>query len=104
MEEFDYIIIGGGPSGLTIANRISELPNITVAVIEAGGDAGNDPNVLNINGYTKSFGASIDWQYQSSPQEYASGKIVSYHSGKALGGTTTINGGIYFCKNMTGFC
>ncbi len=43
MTEFDYIIIGGRPSGLTIANRLSELPNITIAVIEVGGESAMPP-------------------------------------------------------------
>lgn len=99
--EFDYLIIGGGTCGLTIANRLSELPNITVAVIEAGGDVRNNPNVTGIENFTTAVGTPIDWQYQSTNQTYADRRTVPYTSGKALGGTSTINGEYPF-QNASG--
>jgi len=89
---FDYIIIGGGTAGLTVANRLTELSNITVAVIEAGGEVYNNTNVTNVNGFTTALGTPIDWQYESMNQTYAGGRQIEYHSGKALGGCSTING------------
>jgi choline dehydrogenase-like flavoprotein len=94
IDEFDFIIIGGGTAGLTVANRLSELPNITVAIIEAGDSVFNNPLVTNPNDFTVPLGTSIDWQYQSTSQSFAAGQQIEYHSGKALGGTSTINGTI----------
>ena len=37
MEDFDYIIVGSGSSGSVIANRLSEINNINICVLEAGG-------------------------------------------------------------------
>lgn len=91
-ETYDFIIIGGGTAGLTVANRLSELPHITVAVIEAGDQVFNNPNVTDVNGFTLAAGTQIDWQYTSTNQSHALGQTIAYHSGKALGGTSTING------------
>jgi choline dehydrogenase-like flavoprotein len=90
--EFDYVIVGGGTSGLAVANRLSEIASITVAVIEAGDSVANNPDVTNVDGFTLAFNKSIDWQYESTRQTSANGRILLYHAGKALGGTSTING------------
>ena len=91
-DKYDFIIIGGGTAGLTIANRLTELPHITVAVIEAGDKVLNNPNVTGTDKFTAALGTSIDWQYESTNQTYAAGQTVSCPAGKALGGTSTING------------
>jgi choline dehydrogenase-like flavoprotein len=90
--DYDYIIVGGGPCGLTVANRLSEIPGITVAVIEAGGSVINNENVTNVDDFTVAYGTPLDWQYESTSQIYAAGQKIEYHSGKALGGSSTING------------
>lgn len=48
-KTFDYIVVGGGLTGLTVANRLSELAEKRVLVIEAGNDDRKDPNVYDIN-------------------------------------------------------
>ena len=94
-ELFDYIIVGGGTCGLVLANRLSENPDISVAVIEAGESVLHSSNVTQIENYFASLGTSIDWQYESVPQQYTNSRTLVYDSGKALGGTSTINGATY---------
>ncbi|KAG0157766.1 hypothetical protein PDIDSM_4951 [Penicillium digitatum] len=92
---YDYIIVGGGTSGLVVANRLSEQKDTTVLVIEAGGSVYNNPNVTDTLGYGKAFGTDIDWAYGTTAQEYAGGFSQIVRAGKALGGTSTINGMAY---------
>ena len=92
---YDYIVVGGGTSGLVVANRLSEDNSTNVLVIEAGGSVYNNPNVTNTAGYGNAFGTEIDWAYQTVDQEYAGNQPQTIRAGKALGGTSTINGMAY---------
>lgn len=72
---YDYIVCGGGTSGLTVATRLTENKNVTVLVVEAGGHDNND-----------------DWKYPSGPEVYGAGTFQELPAGKVLGGSSAING------------
>ena len=57
----NYIIIGGGTSGLVVANRLSEDPNIQVLVLESGEDLSADPRVNVPAFFTTLTGSDADW-------------------------------------------
>jgi glycine/D-amino acid oxidase-like deaminating enzyme len=95
LAAYDFVIVGGGTSGLVIANRLSERKDFTVAVIEAGESVLNNFNVSTPYGYGKAFDTPIDWAYQTEEQKYAGGKKQTMRAGKAIGGTSTINGTFY---------
>ncbi|CED83784.1 glucose oxidase [Phaffia rhodozyma] len=87
-KEFDYIVIGGGLAGLTVANRLSEDANVTVLVIEAGRDDRTDGRVYNIANYGQFYGTDLDWSWKTT-----AGKAIG--GGKTLGGSSSINGAHY---------
>lgn len=89
---YDYIVVGGGTSGLVVANRLSEDFNVSVAVIEAGDIELDNTNITSTSKYGKAFGTAIDWQYESAPQVYAGNARQVLRAAKALGGTSDING------------
>ena len=99
---YDYIVVGGGTSGLVVANRLSEDYGVSVAVIEAGDSELSNTNVSDVTAYGKAFGTAIDWQYESVAQEYAGNTSQVLRAGKAVGGTSTFNGNFYiqslFCS------
>ncbi|PBK84748.1 alcohol oxidase [Armillaria gallica] len=95
----DVVIVGGGTAGLVLASRLSESKKLQVGVIEGGYDRTNDPlidvpNAANALGYQGAvFGNSTyDWEYTSVPQRGLGGRVLSYPSGKVLGGSSAING------------
>ncbi|TGJ81798.1 hypothetical protein E0Z10_g6978 [Xylaria hypoxylon] len=81
--------------GLVLANRLSADPKIRVAVIEPGEDVRDNVNVTDPALFTVPFGTSIDWQYSTTPQPAAGNRTIPWHAGKAIGGTSTINGMTY---------
>ncbi|KAI0898601.1 putative GMC oxidoreductase [Annulohypoxylon nitens] len=88
----DYIIIGGGTSGLVVAHRLSENPDVQVLVLEAGKDLSADPRVNIPALWTPLMGSEADWQYKSVPQSGLGGRSIRNPQGKALGGSSAING------------
>ena len=79
---FDYVIVGGGPGGLVTANRLTEDPNVHVAVIEAGSWPEDlTGNLTEVPGYNGAFDlkaanstrSGIDWGFGTTPQ------TVSFH-------------------------
>jgi hypothetical protein len=65
---------------------------VSVAIIEAGDSVFNNVNVTSAGSHGKAFGTDIDWAYQSSPQAHAANDTQTLRAGKALGGTSTIDG------------
>jgi choline dehydrogenase-like flavoprotein len=100
-SRYDFVIVGGGTSGLVVANRLSEMKGYTVAVIEAGDSVFGNANVTDVTGYGRSFGTKIDWAYLTENQIYAGGKKQIMRAGKAIGGTSTINGEL--CPYVYGY-
>lgn len=90
---WDYIFVGGGLSASVVSSRLHHLdPALKILVIEAGGNANNDPSVVYPNS-TNLIGGEYDWKYQTIPQVNLDNRQVDLPCGKALGGGTVINSG-----------
>ncbi|KAJ7793141.1 alcohol oxidase [Mycena olivaceomarginata] len=91
-SDFDYVVIGGGTSGLVVATRLVEDPAIRVCVLEAGEDVTTKPdNMVPGFGFKNIGKPDVDWGFKSPPQPNAEGRSLSLPRGKAIGGTSMIN-------------
>ncbi|OGE51772.1 hypothetical protein PENARI_c012G12336 [Penicillium arizonense] len=89
----DYIIAGGGLTGLTIATKLTEDPNVKVLVIENGFYESTDGAITeDLNAYGDIFGTNVDHAYEIVPQA-TNNRTENIRSGNGLGGSTLINGG-----------
>ena len=94
-ETFDYVIVGAGSAGCVLANRLSEDPSVTVALLEAGGRDTN-PWIHVPAGYFRNVtNPKITWQYGSGPEPELGGRVVGWPRGRVLGGSSAINGLLY---------
>lgn len=93
--EFDYVIVGAGAAGCVLAARLSENPNMRVAVIEAGGL--DKALLLKIPGANVVTGTSpaYNWSYESEPVQALGGRKLYWAQGRVVGGSSSINGMMY---------
>ncbi len=96
-KKYDYIIVGGGSAGSALANRLSEDPNKTVLVLEAGRmDSWWDVYIHMPAALTFPIGNKhYDWMYSSEPEPHMNNRRVTAGRGKVIGGSSSINGMIF---------
>jgi choline dehydrogenase len=87
--EYDFVIVGAGSAGSTLANRLTEAEDASVLLLEAGDDALPDNVAVPYLWYTL-FGSSIDWGYLSVPQDGLDGRPTYEPRGKAPGGSSNL--------------
>lgn len=91
-KTFDYIVCGGGLTGLVVASRLSEDPEISVLVIENGNDDHEDPRVNDVRTYGAAFESELDFNLTSTPVPWQNDNGLLLVAGRTLGGSGSING------------
>ena len=95
--EFDYVIVGGGSAGCVLANRLSENPDNSVCLIEAGGD-GRDMMIRVPVGaavFLRGLFGINNWAFETVPQKGLNGRKGFQPRGRTLGGSSAINAMLY---------
>jgi len=94
-KAWDYVIIGAGSAGATLAGRLSQDPDRRVLLVEAGG--GDHSPLIRIPGMIESLlgVTSLNWSYQGQPDATLNGRSLTWAAGRALGGSSSINGMVY---------
>jgi choline dehydrogenase len=94
-DTFDYVIVGAGAAGSVLSGRLSEDPNVTVCVLEAG-PPDNHPYIHVPAGFIKMlFNPKYTWQFKTEPGEGTAGRQIPTTQGRTLGGGSSINGMVY---------
>jgi len=94
-ESYDFIIVGAGTAGCVLANRLSERPDLTVCLVEAG-DCDRDPliKIPAAVAFTV-LNPKLGWGYETVPQPYCNNRRVVLPRGRVLGGSSSTNGMVY---------
>src|SRR5579864_7413066 len=83
----DYVIVGAGSAGCTLANRLTEDPGTRVILIEAGGRDTN-PLIHIPAGYVKLLDhPTLNWGYKAEADPGVNNRAMIYPRGKVLGGS-----------------
>ena len=96
--EFDYVIVGGGSAGCTLASRLSENPDVSVCLLECGGDGKNlavrvpAGMVFMVPGKPLKLN---NWCFHTTPQQHLNNRSGFQPRGKFLGGSSAINAMVY---------
>src|SRR6185437_14410898 len=97
-EQFDYVIVGAGSAGCVLAARLSEDPDVTVALLEAGGED-TAPEIRIPAIFPIMFKTELDWDLFSDPEPGMDSRRLYLPRGRMLGGCSSINAMIYVRGN-----
>lgn len=93
-SHYDFIVVGGGTAGNTVAGRLAEDPNVTILIIEAGvANSSEIPEITTPSAAMDLRKSQYDWQYKSTMIKRDGYERIEKPNtrGKALGGSSSLN-------------
>ena len=84
-SEDHSIVCGSGSSGSVVARRLAENPDVSVLLVEAGGDD-DVPTVTEAHRWFENLGTQRDWNFVAQPNPHLRGRAIPLSMGKVLGG------------------
>jgi choline dehydrogenase len=99
---FDYVIVGAGSAGCVLAARLSEDPDVRVALLEAGAED-TQPEIRIPAAFPALFKSSWDWDLLGEPEPGLDHRRLYLPRGRMLGGSSSINAMIYVRGNRADY-
>jgi choline dehydrogenase-like flavoprotein len=96
---FDYVIVGAGSAGCVIASRLTEDPNVTVCLLEAGGSDNSALIQAPAGVAAMAWITKYNYNFETVPQPGLNGRRDYQPRGKVLGGSSSINAMLYVRGN-----
>ena len=103
LDDFDYIIVGGGSSGATLAGRLSSNPSVKVLLLEAGPSDGSLKIKVPLGYGSLFYDQKFNWKYETEPEAELNGRRMYWPRGKVLGGSSAINAMVYVRGHQNDF-
>ena len=94
-KTFDYVIVGGGSAGCVLATRLTEDPDTTVLLLEAGPEDKSIWLRMPAGMSKVVWGTDYSWAFTSEPEPHLGGRRLGHPRGKVLGGSSSINGMVW---------
>jgi choline dehydrogenase len=101
-RSFDYVVVGAGSAGCVVAARLSQDPDVAVALLEAGAED-TQPEIRIPAAFPALFKSSWDWDLLGEPEPGLDGRRLYLPRGRMLGGCSSINAMIYVRGNRVDY-
>ncbi len=99
---FDYVIVGGGSAGCVLARRLTDDPNVSVLLLEAG-PLDTEEAIFVPAAFSKLFRTPLDWDYATEPEPHADDRQIYLPRGRMLGGSSSMNAMVYIRGNRVDY-